>query len=178
MKTPQAFLHFVLKVITQENGLFCGKADNFFPFEGLSLLEFSAEDNTNTWVTKHIPSFKYFQVIICLCMLLCLNQALWVLQTGRNRGGGGQWTPRARTEIEGNDQFVDQADMDTCFPLETTSMHQRTDLITYSWVWTRVIWVLLSWNSRKDSKMALCFLAEHHTVLLPVFLMPKITAES
>lgn len=97
---------------------------------------------------------------------------------GQEQGGGGQWTPRARTEIEGNDQFVDQADMDTCFPLETTSMHQRTDLITYSWVWTRVIWVLLSWNSRKDSKMALCFLAEHHTVLLPVFLMPKITAES
>lgn len=93
MKLPQAFLHFVLKVITQENGLFCGKADNFFPCEGLSLLVFSAEDNTNTWVTKHIPSFKYFQVIICLCMLLCLNQALWVLQTGRNRGAEGNGHP-------------------------------------------------------------------------------------
>lgn len=28
---------------------------------------------TNTWVMKRIPSFKYFQVIICLCMLPCLN---------------------------------------------------------------------------------------------------------
>lgn len=115
VKPPQAFLHFILKLITQEIGIFCGKADNCFPCEVLSQSVFSAKDKTNIWVTRHIPSFKYFQVVICLCTLLWI----WLYEFYRWAGiGRGEWQiSRVRTEIERNYHLGAQAEMDMCFSL-------------------------------------------------------------